>query len=118
MTTPRPIHPDERRLVLVVSAGPGVEVVLTSGPPAGGGAAAEPDGATDRPDGSRSDGRSLSVGSVEGGAPGSMTAGGPGSGGPGGGDGLPLAPVSSATSSTPATVNAFTPDETAPTARS
>jgi hypothetical protein len=31
---------------------------------------------------------------------------------------LPVAPASSATSSNPATVNAFTPDKTAPTARS
>jgi hypothetical protein len=73
---------------------------------------------TGRPDGSRSVGNGLSPGSVDGGAPGSMTAGGPGSGGPGGGDGLSVAPASTATSSSPATVNAFTPDKTAPTARS
>ena len=68
--------------------------------------AAVADGAMDRPVGSRSVGRSLSGGSVDGGAPGSTTAGGPGSGGPGGGDGLPVAPASNATSSSPATVNA------------
>ncbi|MEV4508060.1 hypothetical protein AB0K00_03770 [Dactylosporangium sp. NPDC049525] len=100
--------------------GLGLEVALTLGsadatPPE---TDADADGATDRPDGSRSDGGWCSVGSVDGGAPGSMTAGGPGSGGPGGGDGLPVAPASTATSSSPATVNAFTPDKTAPTARS
>jgi hypothetical protein len=117
MTTPSPIHPDDRRLVSVLPAGLGLEVVLTLGP-AGAALPADADGATDRPDGSRSDGGGLRMGSVDGGAPGSMRAGGPGSGGPGGGVGLPVAPPSSVISSSPATVNAFTPDKTAPTARS
>ncbi|MET7419166.1 hypothetical protein [Dactylosporangium sp. NPDC005555] len=46
------------------------------------------------------------MGNVDGGAPGSITAGGPGKGGPGGGDGFPVAPDSTATSSSPATLNA------------
>jgi hypothetical protein len=118
MTTPSPIHPDDRRLVSVFPAGLGLEVALTLGSAGATLPAAEAGGATDRPDGSRSDGGGLRAGSVDGGAPGSMRAGGPGSGGPGGGDGLPVAPASSATRSNPTTVNAFTSDKTAPTARS
>jgi hypothetical protein len=118
MTTPSPIHPDDRRLASVFAAGLGLEVVLTLGSAGVAPPDAVTDGATDRPDGSRSVGGGFRVGSVDGGAPGSMMAGGPGSGGPGGGDGLPVAPASTATSSNPATVNAFTPDKTAPTARS
>ncbi|GAA1503964.1 hypothetical protein GCM10009827_016460 [Dactylosporangium maewongense] len=91
----------------MVAAGLGLEVALTLGAGSPGvPVAAVADGAMDRPVGSRSVGRSLSAGRVDGGAPGSMTAGGPGSGGPGGGDGLPVAPASSATSSSPAAVNA------------
>lgn len=102
MTTPSPIHPDDRRLVSVVPTGLGLEVALTLG--STGAALAE--GPTDRPDGSRSDGGWYSEGNVDAGAPGSTIAGGPGNGGPGGGDGLPVAPASNASSNSPATVNA------------
>lgn len=102
MTTPSPIHPEDRRLVSVVAAGLGLEVALTLG--STGAALAE--GPTDRPDGSRRDGGGCSEASVDGGAPGSTMAGGPGNGGPGGGDGLSVAPASNASSNSPATANA------------
>jgi hypothetical protein len=107
MTTPSPIHPDDRRLLSVDPAGLSLEVVLTPGSAGAALPGADPDGGIERPDGSRSDGGWAGVGNVEvGSGPGSTMAGGPGSGGPGGGDGLLVAPASSASSSNPEAVNA------------